>query len=287
MPIKVELPELTQENYYENWTDWKYLSPTWFKKFKKNEAEAMAELKGEWNPYEDNTALLVGNYLHSYFESREAHETFIKEHESEIISSRGASKGQLKKDYLVADDMINRLEAEPLFTSTYQGEKEVIVTGIIGGVNFKGKLDLLHIANPDDPEDANYFMDLKTTKSIQEGVWSDEHHARASFVEAYNYALQMAVYQELLRQKYGAEFTPFIWAVSKQDEPDIMPIYFAPSRLNEALADVESNAQHVMDVIRGEVEPKLVNDGSKYWRAHHAVDDFVEVGDILSFGKEV
>ena len=36
----------------------------------------------------------------------------------------------------------------------------------------------------------------------------------------YQYTLQMYVYQELLKQTYGYEFTPYIMAVSKEPVPD-------------------------------------------------------------------
>ncbi|WP_187337344.1 PD-(D/E)XK nuclease-like domain-containing protein, partial [Lactiplantibacillus plantarum] len=40
------------------------------------EAEALAELTGKWQPVRDAKALVVGNWLHSYFESKQAHEKF-------------------------------------------------------------------------------------------------------------------------------------------------------------------------------------------------------------------
>jgi len=87
------------------------------------EAEALAELKDEWKPKRDPTALLVGNYLHSYFQSRYAHNKFKQEH-PEIISTRGATKGQLKREYQVADNMIRTLRTDPKFKEFYQGKKK-------------------------------------------------------------------------------------------------------------------------------------------------------------------
>ncbi|RWU86043.1 hypothetical protein EPT12_16140, partial [Lactiplantibacillus plantarum] len=40
--------KLTLNNYYENWTDRAYMSPTVFKRFLACEAEALAELQGKW-----------------------------------------------------------------------------------------------------------------------------------------------------------------------------------------------------------------------------------------------
>ena len=68
--------KLTQENYYNHDTNWKYMSVSLFKDFLNCEAQALAKLKEEWKPVSDPTALLLGNYVHSYFESKEAHESF-------------------------------------------------------------------------------------------------------------------------------------------------------------------------------------------------------------------
>src|SRR5699024_9209884 len=85
MTMLTPTSDLTQENYYDRSTDWDYQSPTFFKKFLKCEAETMAELNGEYSDM-NHEALLVGNYLHSYFESPESHQKFIDNHKSEIMT---------------------------------------------------------------------------------------------------------------------------------------------------------------------------------------------------------
>ncbi|MDT2738245.1 PD-(D/E)XK nuclease-like domain-containing protein, partial [Enterococcus pseudoavium] len=67
---------LSDENYYSNEADWHYMSVSQYKDFIKCPAAALAKLKGEWQPDSDKKPLLVGNYVHSYFESAEAHEAF-------------------------------------------------------------------------------------------------------------------------------------------------------------------------------------------------------------------
>ncbi|WP_334806051.1 PD-(D/E)XK nuclease-like domain-containing protein, partial [Lacticaseibacillus paracasei] len=146
---------VNKDNYYSLDTSFKYQSASWFKKFLTCEAEAMAELQGKWTPRGDPTALLVGNYLHSYFESKQAHESFIKGH-PEMFSTRGSSKGQLKAPYKQADAMIATLEADENFQRLYQGEKEEILTGDLYGVEWMGKLDCFDSTK-------SFFLDLKTT----------------------------------------------------------------------------------------------------------------------------
>ncbi len=63
---------LSDENYYSTEADLAYMSVSQYKKFLECEAAALAKLKGEWTPESDPKALLVGNYVHSYFEKIKA-----------------------------------------------------------------------------------------------------------------------------------------------------------------------------------------------------------------------
>ena len=55
-------------------------------------------------------AYLFGNYVHSYFETREAHEAFLERNRDKIISQRGKTAGQVKAPFKQADKMIAALE---------------------------------------------------------------------------------------------------------------------------------------------------------------------------------
>ncbi len=96
---KTTIP-LSDENYYSTQADWQYMSVSQYKKFLECEAAALAKLKGEWVPSTDPKALLVGNYVHSYFESKEVHETFKAENKSHLFSSR--KPYGLLKDFQIA-----------------------------------------------------------------------------------------------------------------------------------------------------------------------------------------
>ena len=71
--------KLNDDNYYGNEADWQYMSVSQYKNFLKCPAAALAKLKGDWQPSSDPIALLVGNYVHSYFEDLTVHEKFKKE----------------------------------------------------------------------------------------------------------------------------------------------------------------------------------------------------------------
>ena len=59
-----------------------------------------------WPEKTETESLLVGNYVHSYFETKEAHEAFLEMNRDKIISQRGKTAGQVKASFKQADKMI-------------------------------------------------------------------------------------------------------------------------------------------------------------------------------------
>lgn len=241
--------DLLGKDYYSRESAIRYWSISQYKRFKECEARALAELRGDWTDTRDNTALLVGNYVHSRFESKEAHEEFKKLNGSEMISSRGATKGQLKKDYTVAEQMIDALKSDRQFMKYYQGKKEEAVTGFLGGVEFKGKIDCLNV-------DRGYFVDIKTTKgSIDDTVWNGQE--RVYWFEAYGYILQMAAYKTMLEAKYNKPFKPIIYAVTKETPPDTRAIVIENvDAMQNELDNLAQNIKRLDDVKKGLEKPK-------------------------------
>ncbi|MGR3742138.1 PD-(D/E)XK nuclease-like domain-containing protein [Companilactobacillus sp. DQM5] len=213
-----------------------------FKKFIECEAAAMNKLL---NPSEENnaTALLVGNYVHSYFESEEAHQDFLNEKEKYIKTRTGT----LRSDFVKASKYIKRLQDWKLFNAFYKGEKESIVIGNIGGVQWKGKIDNLNIAK-------GYFCDIKTVKDFSR-IWNPDTHERENFVVNRQYTMQMYIYKTLLEQQYGKEFTPIIFAVTKEEHPDIKAISFQDWDFSIDEQTIQSYLPHVMKVLYGEEKP--------------------------------
>jgi hypothetical protein len=247
--------DLLGEDYYSAASARQYWSISQYKRFRECEARALAELEGEWEDQRDNTALLVGNMVHSYFESPEAHKKFMDENADAMISKAGKTKGQLKADFLVGQRMIERLEADKQFMEYYVGQKEVAVTGEIEGVEFKGKIDCLNV-------EKGYFVDIKTTKSdIDSMVWvQDEASGRniqVRWFEAWGYVLQMAAYKKMLKEQYGKEFIPVIYAVTKESTPDTRAIVFqSQEKLDYELSELSMLIKHLDDVKKGKEEAK-------------------------------
>lgn len=269
--------QLTQNNYYTHETDKQYMSVSLFKDFLKCEACALAKLNDEWQPEEDKTALLVGNYVHSYFESKESHQKFIDENKSMMFSTRGKTKGELKSPYKIADEMIKSLENEKLFESFYKpGKKEVIVTGKIDGYPWKGKIDSLSKVQ-------GYFCDLKTTRDIHQKIWNEDTRQKENFIKAYGYYYQMAVYIELIKQTFNIDCQPFIFAVSKQLPPDKAAIQFNSDKskelINDAMQNIMKKQPHIWNVIKGKEKPERCGQ-CEYCRATKHLMGLVQADEI-------
>lgn len=258
---------LSDENYYSNDANWHYMSVSQFKDFLRCEAAALVKLKGDWKPTSDNKALLVGNYVHSYFESEEVHEAFKEENKKSMYSSR--KPYGLLKEFQVAEDMIEALKKQPAFLNLYDGEKERIITGNVGGVEWKGKLDSFNLSE-------KYFCDIKThAGELNKKVWSEHWGQRVSWVADFGYYMQMAIYKEMLKQEFGEDFLPLIIAVSKQSPPDVA-IY----TLDENMMEFELNyavekIERINDIKNGLVKPEMCG-SCEYCRANKIITDFVD-----------
>ncbi|GAK31824.1 phage-related protein [Weissella oryzae SG25] len=264
--------KLSQENYYDV-SPLEYMSASTFKQMYQNEAAFIASLAGEYELFTDSTALLVGNYLHSYFESPEAHAAFIKEH-PEIISSRGSSKGQLKTSFAKAEQMIKRIEDDAVIVNLIERAKahEVIIQGKIDDVLWKGKVDALNVKE-------GYFLDYKTVRTLKDdgAEWVDmpdgERIRYDNFIEARMYHVQMFVYKTLLEQMYGKKFMPIIVAVSKEDEP-IADLYgLSDDVLEGGKVLVETYQNRFVDVLNGKESPKIVADHSRFYNSRYRVSE--------------
>lgn len=236
--------ELTDDNYYSQEANYEYMSVSQYKSFAGTygrpacEAKALAELKGEWEE-EPSTALMVGSYVDRYFEG--TLEQFKAEH-PEIYTRNG----ELKSEYKQAEKMIARCERDPLFMGYMSGQKQVIMTANLFGVEWKCKIDsyIEHAA----------IVDLKTCKTLTK-LWFVPDTGYMDFIRYWGYDIQGAIYQEIVYQNTGERLPFFIAGVTKDNHPDINVIHVDDVSLREAYQGVERNIQHVLDVKYGKIEP--------------------------------
>jgi hypothetical protein len=244
--------KLTSENYFGLDAAKAYCSVSQLKRFIGSggkvgcEVQALAEINGEIDPPEPSKAMLLGSYVDCLLLEPEKKDTFTANH-PEMFSSRGETKGQLKSDYTIADAMVKTAKADKVFMKALSGKKQQIMTGEIFGVPFKIKVDVLGDKK---------ITDLKTCASITETQFNPVTGLRETFAEFYDYDLQGAIYQEIVRQNTGKKLPFFLACISKEKVPDHEVIWIDDESLEERLFNEQANIIHVGMLKRGEVEPK-------------------------------
>lgn len=217
------------------------MSVSQYKSFMSCEAKALAEVQGK-HIRESNDAFLVGSYVHAGIEG--TIDAFKVAH-PEMFTM----KGELKAPFKHADKMIETLKTDEFVSMLLDGEHETIVTFQLFGVQWKAMLD---IYNPKKKR----VVELKTTKSITEGIWSKDHGGRVSFIEAYNYMLQTAIYAVAYKSIHTTFPEMLMVAVSKEDQPDKAIINVTDlDRWDAEFKQVQENLPHIMDVKEGRVQP--------------------------------
>ena len=219
---------LTNENYYSDIMNKKYMSVSQYKQFMKCEAAAMAELAGKYQrPM--TTALLVGSYVDAWFEGTLL--DFKGEH-PEIFKRDGS----LKADFIQAEEIIDRVLEDRLFMKYMGGEKQVIRTAELFGTKWKIKIDSYH---------KDKIVDLKVMRTM-------ERIMGKSFVEHWGYDLQMAIYAAV----EGNDLATYLAVATKETPADIEIISIPKWRREELLEDVAKNMPHILDVKSGRVKPE-------------------------------
>lgn len=230
---------LTNDNYFDVDNQLKYMGSSQFKAFCSCEAQALAELKGEYTR-EKTTALLVGSYVDAYYEG--TLEAFKEEH-PEILKK----DGELKAEYQQANKIIERAERDNLFKKYMSGQKQVIMTGQIAGVPVKIKIDSYH------PDKA--IVDLKCVKDMQP-IYNSKMHKRINFVDYWGYDIQGTIYQEIVRQNTGKQLPFFLAVATKEKVPDIALLSIGQEELDQALEFVTERIAYYNDVKKGVIEPE-------------------------------
>lgn len=230
---------LTNENYFNPENQMKYMGVSQFKAFEKCPASALAvEVKGEY-VLPKSKALLVGSYIDAHFEG--TLDIFQAQH-PELFKR----DGNLKSEYIQAEQIINYLENDDLFMEYMSGEKQVIMTGKIEDVDVKIKVDSLL---PDKIVDLKIMRDFEPIYIPEKG--------RLNFIEAREYDLQGAVYQEIVRQNTGKKLPFFIAAGTKEaDGPDKKIIEIPQSYLDVELERFKEKVTYFDAIKKGFIEPE-------------------------------
>lgn len=238
---------LTKENYHSPEARKHYMGASMFKEFEKCEVMGLAKVNGEIEEKKSD-ALTFGSYVDAYF-SGELTE-FIAEH-PEMFKKDGTLLAKYNNIQEVIDSIENCEDdnGEKIMMKYLNGEKQVIMTGEIAGVPWKIKMDAYH------PN--KLIVDQKIMKDMED-VWIDRDgfRVKVDFIEAYEYDVQGASYQEIVRQNIDKQ-VPFVLAVTTKEEvPDNKLIKIDQEYLDLALDKIKAKAPRYWRIIQGLEEPK-------------------------------
>lgn len=272
--------ELTRENYFSQEAQTAYMGSSQFKDFLSCEAAALAKIRGQYKP-PASRSMLVGSYVDAWYSGELP--DFTERHPDMFKKDR-----TLKADFLAANAIIDRMQADQLYSLLMSGEKQVIRTGKIAGVPFKIKIDSLldaaacrQIAEefPGAAPALGFgdgaIVDQKVMRDLGD-VWSDEERRMVPFAQAWGYDIQGAIYQAV-----EGHMMPFILAVGTREEPaDLAALYIPDDALRAKLYEVEDLAPRFQAIKEGREEPRRCErcPWCRATRTLRTIVDFREVG---------
>lgn len=229
---------LNTENYFSPENNHLYMGSSQFKAFMNCEAQALAEINGEYKR-ETTDALLAGSYIDAFFEGTLDD---FKAKNPEIFTK----SGELKANYRHIENVIERVCRDKRFMQYMSGEKQKIFTGEIAGVPFKIKVDSFH---------PFAIVDLKCVRDFQP-VWNAHEGIRQHFALYWRYDIQGAIYREIVRQNIGKTLPFYLAVCTKEKQPDIDLICIDDSFLDNALNEVKALAPRFQRIKNGEIQPE-------------------------------
>lgn len=272
--------ELTRENYFSQEAQMAYMGSSQFKDFLSCEAAALAKIQGRYKP-PASRSMLVGSYVDAWYSGELP--DFTERHPDMFKKDR-----TLKADFLAANAIIDRMQADQLYSLLMSGEKQVIRTGKIAGVPFKIKIDSLldaaacrQIAEefPGAAPALGFgdgaIVDQKVMRDLGD-VWSDEERRMVPFAQAWGYDIQGAIYQAV-----EGHMMPFILAVGTREEPaDLAALYIPDDALRAKLYEVEDLAPRFQAIKEGREETRRCErcPWCRATRTLRTIVDFRELG---------
>lgn len=238
--------DVTEDNYYSLEKAKEYIGASQIKSFIECEAKAMAILNGEFEE-EKSTALWVGSYVDAALTGTQEEMDKLLADNLKVFYAYGNPDKGLKADFKKADKCIERVKKDKTMMKTLSGEHQIIMIGDIFGVPCKIKIDSYL--------EGKAIVDLKTTQDMQKAIYIPEKGHYGSWIEAYKYPLQMAIYQEIVRQNTGDTLPCYLTVVDKTDEPDIGIFQIDNETMREELENIKDTVLNIAEIKKGNVKP--------------------------------
>lgn len=229
--------QINEQNYYSPEANREYWSCSLFKAFDTCESCGLAQSRGQYE-IEETDALLVSSYVDAYFAGEL--DSFVEENSDKMFTR----KGELYAKFTSANKIINAVECQPLMMEFLTGDKQVIKTAEMFGVPWKIKMDVF---------DGKRIVDLKCMKDFKP-IYQEGFGYR-SWIEAYGYDIQGAIYQKVIEEATGERLPFYIVAVTKEKVPDVDVIQIPQHVLDTALKVVEAKIDRFDLVKIGEIPP--------------------------------
>ena len=229
---------LTEANYYSLAANEEFFSASIIKGFKKCEAEMLAEIRGQYiRPM--TQALLVGQYVDEALTGDL--NAWLQKH-PEVLKKDGT----LKAEFIQAQEMVDRARRDKTFMKFMSGRPQRILTGtLFGQYPFKAKLDVFH---------RDRIVDLKTVKDMNSVYLPGQ--GRVDFATVWDWPMQMAIYQELYRVKYGKQLPCYLAVITKESPADIAVVQIDQERLDAELGWLEQAMPRYDAIKAGIIEPE-------------------------------
>lgn len=255
---------LNAENYFSKEADLNYFSASQIKNFKKCEASTMAKIRGEYET-PMSQALTQGQFVD---------EALTGDYGQWVLKHPEICKrdGNLKAEYMLCQDMVTRARKDPLFMEFMEGEHQTIMTAKIFGVPFKAKFDVL---GPDR------IVDLKTVKDLSPKYLPG--HGRVDFATAWDWPLQMALYQKIYEANEGVKLPCYLAVITKETPADIRIIHIEQERMDAEIAWLEHALPRFEMIKDGAIEPERC-DTCAYCRESRVLTAPEELGDFEDIG---
>jgi len=254
--------KLTEDNYFSKEAQMKYWGHTQFLDFMKCEARGLALTRGDYEQ-ELTDALLAGQYVDAHFTGNE--NSFKSKHPEMYKRD-----GNLKATFLGAERAIQRAERDDMFMKYISGVPQEIFTGKLFGYEWKIKVDAFH--------EGKAIVDLKCMKDFNDTFV--DGLGKVTFVEAWGYDYQAAIYQSIVKDVTGDKLPFIIAGVTKQDPSDIGLFKIPQTMIDSALKVIENTIDRFAAIKNGDVEPRRCGK-CDYCRDTKVIDS---VEDIKSGG---
>lgn len=240
-----------------------HMSPTRAFNFNQNPLRALEDYLGENKWFEgDKKAMLYGTIVHNIAEGQDMLTGFSKEEKSILVSSKGPTKGELKKDFKEAKVVGNHLhkyvlqvgDKQTKFEQSIEEPNQIAVDEQVVDFDVTGRADML---TKDKVYDFKTVAHKDFDGFLEYGTFRDHREV--------NYIRQVAFYAHMF-EKSDAHL---LYIQKSSTKPFIYDYQLTEQDLYEGWTSiVELITEAVTVIVRGKEHAQAINDGS-IWAFKH------------------